>query len=171
MGQRLRKAALTLHVATSVGWVGSVASFLALAIVGLRSSDDGTIRASYVAMDVCTRFTVVPLAVGALATGIVQSVGTRWGLFRHYWVMVKLVVSVVAVAVLLLQLEPISLLASAARDGSLSDSALRDARMSLVVHAAGGLLTLVVPTALSVYKPRGLTRYGHRRLEAGLQYP
>jgi len=32
-----------------------------------------------------------------------------------------------------------------------------------VVHAGGGLLVLLVPMILSVYKPRGMTRYGRRK--------
>lgn len=171
MGQGLRKLALSVHVATSVGWLGSAASFLALAIAGLYSSGEATVRAMYLAMDLCARFVIVPLALAALASGVVQSLGTRWGLLRHYWVVIKLVVTVVAVAVLLLQLEPIGLLAAEAREGTLSVGSLRDARTSLVVHAAGGIITLLVPTALSVYKPRGLTRYGDRKLRSGVAIP
>jgi len=36
-------------------------------------------------------------------------------------------------------------------------------KLAEVVHAAGGLLVLLVLTILSVYKPRGMTRYGARR--------
>jgi hypothetical protein len=35
----LRKFALTTHVTSSVGWLGAVVAFLALAIVGLISQD------------------------------------------------------------------------------------------------------------------------------------
>jgi hypothetical protein len=37
--------------------------------------------------------------------------------------------------------------------------------MQLAVHAAGGLLVLLVPAVLSVYKPPGLTPYGRRKQE------
>lgn len=163
MPPRLRKLALTAHVTTSVGWLGAVAGFLALAIAGLASRDDQTVRAAYVAMDVTAGFVIAPLALAALLTGLVQALGTDWGLFRHYWVVVKLVVTVVATLVLLLQLEPISHLATVAAETTLGAGDLREARLSLVAHAGGGLLVLLVPTTLSLYKPRGLTRYGHRK--------
>jgi hypothetical protein len=45
----------------------------------------------------------------------------------------------------------------------LSRADLRAAGIELAVHAAGGLLVLLVPAALSIYKPRGLTPYGRRK--------
>lgn len=166
MGPWLRKLALTAHVTASVGWVGAVAAFLALAVAGLTSRDAGTVRAAYGAMEVTARFVIVPFAFAALLTGLVQSLGTTWGLFRHYWVMVKLVVTVVAILVLLQQLGPIRSLADAAAAGPLAPADLRAARRSLVVHSGGGLLVLLGPTVLSVYKPRGMTRYGRARSRA-----
>lgn len=163
MGPRLRKLALTGHVSSSVGWLGAIAAFLALAVAGLTGEDDQTARAAYLAMDPIARFVIVPLAFASLVTGIVQSLGTPWGLFRHYWVLIKLLVTVLATAVLLLQVGPIGYVADAARETTLSGTELREARASLVVHAGGGLLVLLVPVALSVYKPRGVTRYGLRK--------
>ncbi len=163
MGPRLRKLALTAHVASSVGWLGAVAAFLALAVAGLAGRDAQTARAAYLAMEPVARFVIVPLALASLVSGLVQSLGTPWGLFRHYWVLVKLLVTVVATVVLLLQLDPIGHLADAAAGTALSGDDLREARASLVAHAGGGLLVLLVPLALSVYKPRGTTRYGRRK--------
>lgn len=163
MGPRLRKLALTAHVASSVGWLGAVAGFLALAVAGLAGTDLQTARAAYLAMDLIARFVIVPLAFASLLTGIVQSLGTPWGLFRHYWVLMKLAVTVLATIVLLLQLGPIGYLADVAAETTLSNDELREARISLVAHAGGGLLVLLVPVALSVFKPRGVTRYGLRK--------
>ena len=171
MGPRLRKLALTAHVAASVGWLGAVAAFLALAVAGLGSRDVQTVRAAYVAMDLTARFVVVPLAIASLATGMVQSLGTPWGLFRHYWVLIKLLVTALATAVLLAQVGPIGHLAEAAREGALPGAGFREARLSLVVHAGGGLVVLLVPLALSVYKPRGVTRYGSRKRHDERAFP
>ncbi len=163
MTPRLRKFALTAHVTSSVGWLGAVVAFLALAVTGLTSQDAQMVRAAYLAMELIAWFVIVPLALASLLTGLVQALGTRWGLFRHYWVLMKLLITVVAIIVLLLQMEPISYLADAAAETRLSSSALREARISLVAHAGGGLMVLLVPMILSVYKPRGMTRYGQRK--------
>lgn len=164
MTPRVRKFALTAHVTSSVGWLGAVAGFLALAIAGLTSRDAQIVRAAYLAMELIAWFVIVPLALASVLTGLVQSLGTTWGLFRHYWVLVKFSVTVLATVVLLLQTEAISYLGGVAAETTLSSADLRGARFSLVVHAGGGLLVLLVPMTLSVYKPRGLTRYGRRKL-------
>jgi len=158
-----RKFALTVHLTSSVGLLGSIAAFLALAIAGVNSQDPQMVRGAYLAMELIARFVVVPLAFASLLTGLIQSLGTPWGLFRHYWVLVKLLLTVFATAVLLVKMELIGYAARLAQETILPRADLRAAGMQLVVHAAGGLLVLLIPAVLSVYKPRGLTRYGRRK--------
>ena len=164
MAPNLRKFALTAHVIASVGLVGSIAAFLALAIAGLTSQDEQMVRAAYLAMELTAGCVIVPLAFASLLTGLVQSLGTPWGLFRHYWVLSKLGLSAFATIVLLVKMELIGYAARLAAETILPRADLRAAGMQLVVHAAGGLLVLLVPAVLSVYKPRGLTPYGRRKL-------
>jgi hypothetical protein len=161
----LRKALLTTHVLSSVGWLGSVASFLVLAIVGLESTSE-MVRGAYLAMDVLTWSLIVPLCVASLVTGILQALGTPWGLLRHYWVITKLVLTVVATAVLLMHKRPIGVVATHAAAAVLSSTDLRAVRVQLIGDAAAALLVLFATTVLSVYKPRGMTRYGWRRQHA-----
>ena len=156
----LRKFALTAHVTFSVGSLGAVASFLVLAVTGLTSQDVKTVRAAYLAMELAAWSVIVPLILASLLTGLIQALGTPWGLLQHYWVLVKLLLTVFATIVLLLQMQLIDYVAGVAAEATLSGADLRDLRSSLVVHAAGGLLVLLVAVALSVYKPRGMTRYG-----------
>ena len=84
MTPRLRTFALTAHVASSVGWLGAVVVFLALAGVGLTSQDAQTVRGAYLVMEPAAWFVLVPLAFASLLTGLVMSLGTTWGVFRHY---------------------------------------------------------------------------------------
>ena len=163
MTPRLRKFALTAHVVSSVGWLGGVAVFLALAIAGLTSQDAQMVRGVYLAMEVATWSVLVPFALASLLTGLVQSLGTTWGLLRHYWVVVKLLVTVLAIAVMLLQTGSISYMAGVAAETTLSSGDLRGPGTSLVLHSGLGLLVLLVPMTLSIYKPRGRTRYGWRK--------
>ena len=163
MTPRLRNFALTTHVISSVGSLGAVAGFLALAVAGLVSQDAQVVRGAYLAMELIAWFVVFPLVLASLLTGVVQSLGTTWGLFRYYWVVVKLLLTVFVTVVLLLQTRSISYMASAAAKTTLSNADLREARFSLVVHAGGGLVVLLVPAFLSVYKPQGLTPYGWRK--------
>ncbi|MFB9263425.1 hypothetical protein ACFFWD_09620 [Bradyrhizobium erythrophlei] len=163
MPPRLRKFALALHVTSSVGLLGSIAAFLALAIAVLAGQDTQMIRAAYPAMQVIARFVVVPLAIAALLSGLIQSLGTPWGLFRHYWIVVKLLLTVFAVTILLLKIPLIDRAARLACEQTLPYVALREAGVQLAVHAAGGLCVLLVTLVLSIYKPPGTTRYGWRK--------
>ena len=158
----VRKFALTAHVTSSVGSLGSIAAFLALAVAGLTSQDAQIVRAAYLAMELIAWFVIVPLAFASLLTGLIQSLGTLWGLFRHYWVIVKLMLTIFATSVLLVKLEMIGYAARLAAEMALSRADLRAAGIQLVVHAAGGLVVLLLPAVLSVYKPPGVTRYGRR---------
>ncbi len=156
-----RKIALTAHVTFSVGWLGATACFLGLSVVGLASDDDVRVRAAYVAMDSIGWFVLVPLAFASLLTGLIQSVGTHWGLFRHYWVLFKLAINVFATFVLLLYMET---LASQADFAAASDSTMDVARSaSPALHAGAALILLLLATGLGVLKPRGMTRYGRRK--------
>lgn len=163
MGPRLRKLALTAHVACSVGSVGAVAACLVLAATGLTSQDSRTVRAAYLAMDLTTRLVIGPVLLASLLAGVIQSLGTTWGLFRHHWVVAKLLLTLLVLVVLSLQLDLIAYLADMATQNMLSSADRRGLRSSPVIHAAGGLVALLVPVALSVYKPRGMTRYGWRK--------
>jgi hypothetical protein len=157
----LRKLALTAHVASSVGWLGAVAAFLALGVVGLTSEDAEVVRGAYLVMEPAAWFVLVPLAFASLLTGLAQSLGTTWGLFRHYWVLFKLLINVFATIVLLIYMKTFGFMAGVAADPSADLGELRSA--SPVLHAIVALLLLVVATTLAVYKPRGMTPYGQRK--------
>ena len=161
---RLRRFALMAHVVASVGWLGAVIIVLALAVAGLSSDDPRTLRAVYLAMDLTAWSVLVPLALASLVTGIVQALGTKWGLFRHYWVVVKLLITAFATVVLLLYTQTLDQLADVAAQAPLSAEDLGVLQTpSVVLHSVIALLLLLGATALAVFKPAGLTRYGWRK--------
>ena len=164
MTPRLRKLALTAHVTSSVGWLGAVAGFLALAVVGLASQDAQTVRAAYLVMEPIGWFVLVPFALASLLTGLLQSLGTTWGLFRHYWVLFKLLINVSATIVLLMYMQTLDYFADVTAETTSSRGDIRVLRdLSPALHSVLALVLLLVATALAVYKPRGLTPYGRRK--------
>jgi hypothetical protein len=164
MTPRLRKFALLAHVTFSVGWLGAVAGFLALALAGLTGQDEQKVRAAYLAMEMIGGYVIVPFGIASLLTGLVQSLGTEWGLFRHYWILAKFLLTILATVLLLVHLRPIGRVASAAADPAAWSSAdLGRLRIQLVADAGAALLVLLAATALSVYKPWGRTPYGLRQ--------
>lgn len=116
MTPRLRKFALTVHVTSSVGWIGAVVGFLVLVVAALTTQDAKTVHAAWIAMELIGWFAIVPLAFVSLLTGLVMSLGTKWGLFRHYWVLFKLLLTIISTVVLLLNMQTVSFLADVAAE-------------------------------------------------------
>ena len=146
MGPGVRKVALTTHITSSVGWLGSVAAFLGLAIAGLRSQDPQMVRAAYLAMHLTTWFVIVPLSIASFLTRVVESLGTTCGLFRHYWVFTKLLLTMFAPILLLPHTQPIDRVAEVAARSDLSSGDLWQVRIQLVGDAAPELFVLLVTT-------------------------
>jgi hypothetical protein len=166
MSPRARNFALTAHVTSSVGWLGAVVVFLALAGIGLTSEDAQTVRGVYLAMEPAAWFVLVPLALASLVTGVVQSLGTAWGLFRHYWVVFKLLITILSTLVLLTYMQTFRFMAGVAANPGNGLDVVRSA--SPLIHAALALLVLLIATVLAIHKPRGMTLYGWRKQrEAG----
>jgi hypothetical protein len=89
-----------------------------------------------------------------------MSLGTRWGLFRHYWVVFKLLIALFATLVLLIYMRTFDYMATVAADPTVDLTAVRNP--SPIVHAVLALLILLVATVLATYKPQGMTPYGRR---------
>ena len=121
------------------------------------------VRAAYLTMEFTAWFVLVPLALASLVTGVVQSLGTTWGLFRHYWVLFKLLINVFATFILLMYTETLDSLAAVAAETTASGDLATLRSLSPALHAGAALLLLLVATVLAVYKPRGLTPYGQRK--------
>jgi hypothetical protein len=160
MPPALRRAAFALHIVSSVGWIGAAAGYLVLGVVAGASEQPLTIRAAWIGMDLIGWLAVVPLGCLALLTGLVMSLGTPWGLIRHYWVLIAFVLTVLALIVLILHMPTVTAAADIAR--TMGDRAATELGGD-VLHPALGVLVLVVIAVLNVYKPRGLTPYGRRQ--------
>jgi hypothetical protein len=165
----LRKFLLATHLAFSVGWIGALVAYLALSVGAMTGQDAQTVGAAWIAMDLTGWYAIVPLALASLLTGLVLALGTKWGLFRHYWVLFSFVLTVLATVVLLLHMPDVSALADVVRGagrGSLDEldkhvyARLDDGDL---LHPGLGLVVLLVIQVLNVYKPSGMTRYGQRK--------
>lgn len=162
-GSRTRKAVLTTHIASSVGWLGAVAAVIALATAGLAADDADVRRAAFIATELIGWAVLIPLAVVSFATGVAQSLGTSWGLLRHYWVVYKLAITLVSTIVLVLYTQTLATYADVAARPTWAPSDLRILDdPSLLIHAGIVALLLSLATGLAVFKPSGRTARGHR---------
>jgi hypothetical protein len=161
MSPGARKLSLTLHVVSSVGWLGAVIAYLVLVIPTLKVSDSPALTTAFTAMNAVGWYAIVPLCLSSLITGLIESLGTPWGLFRHYWVTIKLVLTAFSTFILLRHMGAVNRVAERAIAGG----AIPADKAPFVVHPAVGLIVLVIATVLAIYKPWGLTVFGKRMRE------
>lgn len=98
LNQTQRKWLLALHLIFSGIMIGGAVAFLIFSITAASTDDEGVLKACYFCMYVLAKTSIRASTIGALVTGILLSVLTRWGLFRFYWIMVKEVLTLLAVA-------------------------------------------------------------------------
>ncbi len=163
MTRGLRKFVLTAHVTFTIGWLGAVVCFLALATDGLTSQNAPRVSAAYIAMELIARYVIVPLSFAPLVTGPVLSLGTPWGLFRHYWILTKLVITILSAIIMQVHMQPITQLADVAANAMVFSAELHKMQIQMVIASSAALVALLVATTLAVYKPRGMTSYGWRK--------
>ncbi len=160
MNPGIRKLTLSIHLTVSVGWIGAVFAYLALGVAAATSPEVQTVRAAWTAMWLTGWYVIVPLAIASWLTGIVMALGTKWGLFRHYWVLISFLLTTLAAIVLVLHMRDVSVMAATAQG---ADGAALQALGGDLLHPGLGLMVLVLVQVLNLYKPQGLTRYGWRK--------
>jgi hypothetical protein len=153
-----RRVLLSVHLLSGLGWFGAVAAYVALAATGLNTESSDLARGCYRAMAVVAWWVVVPFSLLAASAGLVQAAGTAWGLARHWWVLLKLILTLLALVALLVHMAPTSLLAKAAEAGPLGP-ALWPLRLQLLIAPSAALVVLAATAVLGVVKPRGLTPF------------
>lgn len=161
---RARKWVLVLHVVSAVGWLGVNFADLALAVTGLTTSDPALQHAMLRALVVVGNTLLIPISLLALTTGLVLGLGTQWGLLRYRWVIVKLVLTCIAVLLI-----PTALLPALNDLNDLASALPADEQLDTSEHAWGVLSAAVVSTSMyitnvimSVVKPGGRTRRGEQ---------
>jgi hypothetical protein len=162
MSPRVRKTVLCLHVMVSVSWLGIDIAMLTLGITGLTSSNLETMRESYVTMERFGAILVIPAGICAVLTGLLLGLCTPWGLFRYFWVTVKLIVALVALTLAVFAL-PIQLHHAASlvtRPDASTDIGF--VGKTLVIAPSLALLLYSSNLVLSIFKPWGRTPHGMR---------
>ncbi|HWA21929.1 MAG TPA: hypothetical protein VG735_05995 [Caulobacterales bacterium] len=169
MSAPVRRLLLAIHIMLSVAWLGSVAAFLALSLAGLWGRDAAVARAAYLGMNIIGSNVIIPLALMTLVSGLLQALTTPWGVLKHYWVLSKLVLALMASV--LLVLHQFTAVQAAARFAGASESFPHLGRLGIQLAMDGALAigVLIAAVLIAVYKPRGVTPLGRRVVEGSGQ--
>ncbi len=171
LSRKGRKALLLFHVLSSVSWIGVDLAMGVLAYRGLATDDPAELAVIYRALEMFCVPLLLTLGLLSLGSGIWLGLGTRFGLVRYWWVLVKLAISLVLLTLVLVALRP-TLLEGAAQatvvDASLPER-LTDVSRNMLFPPVVSTTMLAFVTWLAVYKPWGVTPRGRRFLTVGKQ--
>ncbi len=145
-----RKLLLSLHVATTVSVLGTDLVLLTLGIASLGGADPRTI---YPAAHLASAYLVAPLAMLSLGTGLLLGLLTQWGVFRYWWVMIKLAITIVLTGIVLFVLVPRLGTVAASVTASASGPLPEGSRVPLVIAPVIASSLLVLNVVLAVFKP------------------
>lgn len=158
----LRKFWLTLHVGFSVSWLGMSAAMTGLSLIGLLTNDAALRQATYAIMHLFDLTLIIPLVLLSLITGLMVSLGTPWGLFHYWWVVVKLLISLGIVGFAAVQ-ENFWVRGLAEQTARQPASNVHTVALALVICMVSFFVALWIATILSIYKPWGRTAWGERQ--------
>lgn len=137
------------HIVFGVSVLGADAALLALASAGLAGAAPQSV---YPAMHLLVTVLLVPLALGAVVTGLIQVVVGRWHPLRHWWVLVKLLATGAGTGLAAFVLSPGLAKAAEAATGATAFLTPERQRAYAVILAVQ-CVVLVGLAALGVVKP------------------
>lgn len=147
-----RKVWQIVHIVAAVGWLGIVVSVLGLTTMGMNADDTATARTVYDAAVLVADTFFLPATLLMFLSGLVLGLGTKWGLVKHYWVAVKLVIGCALLVAGSVNLEAaVREVATAVAEGT----ATRGDHISLVGMIAVIAGLTLFAAVLSVAKPWG----------------
>jgi hypothetical protein len=158
LSTRTRKLVLLVHIATAGAWLG-IDLVLGILVITALSSPDAT-GAAAAAASIAT-FATWPLVVVGLVTlitGLLLGFATKFGLARYWWVLAKLVINVVLVALVVIVLSPgVTTLGEASR-AALEGGAAPPVTGTLLFPPIVSSTAVIVAMTLAVFKPWGRVR-------------
>lgn len=150
---------LSLHLLFIVAWMGGAMCMLVLGIYGLNVEEGERLAFTYEIMHVVDEAMLKYSALGTLFTGVLLSVKTHWGLTKHYWIIVK---EVVTAGLILLGIFGLSnwlgesvLISGAEKAAALQNDDFVLNSRRLVGGAAINIVWMFVLIAISYFKPWG----------------
>lgn len=154
-----RKWLVTIHLLFSAIMLGMSFVFLVLSIVAGTTNDEGVFKACYSIMHLLSKTTIRFSTIGTLVTGILLSVLTPWGLFKHYWIIVKeavtfLTILIGPVGMYMWTLKAVTLTSSEGMNALLDQGFTIDS-MQLWIGIILQIVSLVGLFIISVFKPWG----------------
>ena len=162
IGRTGRKWIIGIHIFSAGTWVGAALCMMLVQFLSRSPDDGGALYGFNMAVKLIDDFIIIPAAMGTLITGLLISLLTNWGFFKHAWVGFKWVVTVGAIIFGTFWLGPwvngMTALADSLRLAALTNEAYLHARLMNTVFGSMQASILAATIFVSVFRPWGKKR-------------
>lgn len=159
LGLRGTQTLKGIHLFFICAWLGAGLSVLVLGLIQGNFTNGDEIYAVNAASTFIDEYLIIPSAVATLVTGIVYSIFTRWGFFKHKWITFKYIVVVAQILFGALFLgswsNTVTEIVDIERGAALQNSVYLHSSEMLLYWGAAQMTLLVVVIFISIYKPWG----------------
>jgi uncharacterized membrane protein len=154
LGARTRKAVLVLHIASVGSWLGIDVVMAVLTFTAIGTEDTSTKALCFQVLQLVTVWPMTVAGLTCLVTGVLLAMGSKCGLTKYWWVVVKLCINLLLSTLVLIALRPgVAELADRGETHDL-DVPIGDMIFPPIVSPT----LLMIAVVLSVFKPWGLIR-------------
>lgn len=145
-----------LHIYFASIWVGC-ATVLTVMQFFIEPESGSELYGSVATIDFIDLFILVPGAIGTFLTALVYSIWTKWGWFKHNWIIVKWIICISGIIFGTFWLGPwISGMSDIAKNKgmqALTDSSYLSNRYNSIVFGTFQLCTIIFAMFISTLKP------------------
>lgn len=156
MSPRAQKWLKCFHIFFAALWTGAAMCML-LNVFILRVGSGGELYGVVRTLKIIDDFVIIPGAMGCLLTGLIYSIWTQWGFFKHNWIIIKWVINLYGVIFGTFWLGPwLNALPPLVKERGLdvlNQAVFPHNRDMLMTWGSFQFLTIVVALFVSVLKP------------------
>ena len=144
------------HVFFAFCWVISALALCGLLFITHPESGDELYMRSLI-VQILDDYFIIPGALGVLITGLMYSIWTNWGFFKHTWITIKWIMTILQIAFGTFVLGPFVnnnvTLTDRLRDAALTDPVVLGNIQTTQIWGTLQLSLLLVMVVISVQKP------------------
>ncbi|PGL71154.1 hypothetical protein [Bacillus sp. AFS055030] len=150
---------VSVHVLAICAWFGGTLSLLLLGFYLKNAQNSEQLIYTLSSMHIIDENLLKYPALATLFTGILLSVWTQWGLVKYYWVVIKLVLTVLVILIGIFFINDwFSFLVKTAEGlgaSALNENKFESTWISIIISGIFNLSCLVFMTFITYFKPFG----------------
>ncbi|CAH1201890.1 hypothetical protein [Paenibacillus sp. JJ-223] len=150
---------VAIHVISASSWIGGTLGMLLLGLYLYSAANGEQLAYTLASMEIIDENLLKYPALMTLLTGILLSIWTQWGLVKHYWIVIKLILTLttILIGIFFLNHWTASLVDMVSETGfaTLQDHNFRSKWLAILLTASFNLLCLFIMVFITYFKPFG----------------